>query len=51
MAGDATTESPLWGTVRDEGGTPKEVAGDGADVRKVKGREGDDDDREGRDDG
>ena len=41
MSGDATTQSPLWGTFGDEGGTPEEVAADGAKGRKVIERGGD----------
>ena len=43
MVGDATMQSPLRGSVGDDGITSKEVAGDGAEVRKGKGREGGDD--------
>ena len=49
MGGDATTQSPLWGDVGDEGGTPKDVVGDSAEVRTFI--EGGDDDREGGDEG
>ena len=49
MGGDATPKSPLWGAVGDEGVTPQEVAGDGAEVRKRKGREGGNNDGEGGD--
>ena len=36
MGGDTTTKSLLQGSVGDEGGTPEEVAGDGAKGRKVR---------------
>ena len=44
-----TTQSPLRGGVGDKGGTPKEVAGNGAKGRKV--RDGGDDDGKGGDEG
>ena len=49
MGGDTNTQSPLQGGAGDEGGTPKEVAGDGVKVRR--GRDRGDDNSEGRDEG
>ena len=49
MGGNTTTQSPLRGAVRNEGGTSEEVAGDGAKGRK--GREGCDDDGKDGDEG
>ena len=48
--GDANPQSPLQGAFRDEGGAPHEVDGEGAEVRKGKGRGGGNDNGEGRDD-